>query len=197
MQMLHTPGTWPPMKWQASRNFSDSTLSAASTSGGAECGSDSIEGPFDLSDELCEPSVLQLGVDGYANSHSSLSWSGTASTSRSASRSPVRPRSPLQPRIKRLTKVDSENFQVCAGPAAVATAVEARTPRTEQEQIDIDIETVQSDVLASAGDGGSAFADADSDYFCSSSDLAAARRMWAQPPPTWRLLAFEAHAWSL
>lgn len=191
MQMLHTPGSWPPMKWKDSSNFSDSTLSAASTSGGTECGADSIEGPFDLSDELCEPSVLQLGVDGYANSHSSLSWSGTASTSRSASQSPVRPRSPLQPRIKRLTKVDSENFQVCAGPAAVG----AHTPRTKQEEIDI--EAVQSDVLASAGDGGSAFADADSDYFCSSSDLAAARRMWAQPHATRRKLAFEAHAWSL
>lgn len=185
--MLHTPGTWSPLKWKASTNFSDisRTLSVASTS------VDPMEGPDDLSDELFELSELQHIVAGYADSHSSRSWSGSAPTSRRTSQSPVRPRSPLQPRIRRSMKIDSEHFQDCAGPAAV----EAHTPHKQQEQIDI--EAVQTGISMSSGDDGSAVEDADSDYFCSSSDLAAARCMWAQPRGPRRLLAFEAHAWSL
>jgi len=212
--MLRMPRAWPEInkpKWQTSSNFTDSGLSAASTAADPA----DQEAPFELLAGLCvsdAPSLDEEDCDSDAWPSWSRSGDASTATSRTSSCSPLRQRAvqiASATGCKRRAKLDSDSYdEACEGPADVR----AHTPRggagARGGDGVVDGAHGHGASCGSAGGCGGSIErvapGGDADFFCSASDLAAARCMWTQScvpmrstHPHRRLLASEVHVWSL
>lgn len=196
MSMLRTPRAWPEMKpkWQTASNCTDSGL---------------------VSPPRAWPDNASLSDEDAWLSCASTSASRTSSctsASRTSSCSPLRQRAvqiASATGCKRRAKLDSDSYdEACEGPADVR----AHTPRggagARGGDGVVDGAHGHGASCGSAGGCGGSIErvapGGDADFFCSASDLAAARCMWTQSclpmrstHPHRRLLASEVHVWSL
>ena len=210
--MLRTPHAWSRInkpKWQTSSNFTDSGMSAAST---VAYPADQ-DAPFELLDELCvsdAPSLDEEECDSDALLSCTRSGDARTATSRTSSCSPLRQRTvqiASETGRKRWAKLDSDGYEACEGPVVVL----AHTPREGAgvrggDGVVDGAHRHGASCRSAGGCGGSierVASGGDADFFCSASDLAAARCMWTQScvpmrstHPHRRLLASEVHVWS-